>query len=94
MYKFKPVENKFKVGEKVKPNKLYGIGNCYGIGRPTRDTVKNNYKILTVREYLKNAYEDSDCVKWDVIYFKEVGCFWPINWFDKVNTQLEFDFNG
>jgi len=94
MDKFKPTENKFKIGDKVIPSKLYGTGNCYGIGKTIRDGVKNNHKILTVREYLKNAYEDNDNKKWDVIYLKEVGCFWPIYWFEKPSTQLEFDFNG
>jgi hypothetical protein len=79
--------DKFKKGDKVKPSKFYGKGNDYFIGTRYYTEVQSKHKFLTVRRYAKNA---AGC---DFVWFREVECYWPPQWFEKADTQLEFNFN-
>ena len=72
---------KFKIGDKVK---IYNtLGSNYNLPGYIIIEAKK-MKELTIREidYSRPAF-----------WFKEIGGYWPLNWFKLVNEQLEFDFN-
>jgi len=77
---------KFKKGDKVKLSKFYGKGDDYSIGDCFYNNVKK-CKFLTVIRYEENV------MGYGFVWFKEVDCYWPPNWFEKLNSQLELDFN-
>jgi hypothetical protein len=80
----------FKKGDKVTYSKDFGIGDSYGLGIYEREELKKN-KYLVVSKYgiMKTIAGPS----YTAVWFVGSLYFWPPNWFRKLDTQLELDFN-
>jgi hypothetical protein len=76
---------KFNKGDRVKPSKLFGIGNDYSIGLRFANATRDKHKFFTVTHFKENIGSG-------FVWFKEVDCYWPPEWFEKASIQLEFDF--
>jgi len=82
----------FKKGDKVIPTRDFGLGDAYGLGEYERNELllKNKYLVVSKYGTMPTLFGPTYIAVW----FVGSMYFWPPQWFRKIDTQLELDFNG